>query len=275
MTDPDNIHDLVSGHYGRSDLAAHIVAALASAGADPGNLTVADLAQVDQLHAGFATATRFLVDRLELSPESRLLDVGSGIGGPARLAASTGALVSGVDLTPELVEAATELTERVGLAHRVTFRLADGQSLPFPDAEFEAAMMVHVGMNVPDKRAVFDEVRRVLVHGGRFGLYEQMRINDGPLPFPEPWADDARSSFVETPEDYVRCLEAAGFTVHTIEDRTPAVIGPPPGPSELGPAVVFGAEFAERLGNNLEATKSRVLAPVVILARATEGPTGS
>ena len=73
--------------------------------------------------------------------------------------------------------------------------------------------MVHVGMNIPDKQAVFAEVHRVLAPGGRFALYEQMRTGDGDLPYPLPWAEDERSSFVETVDDYSAHLEAAGFTV--------------------------------------------------------------
>ena len=88
-------------------------------------------------------------------------------------------------------------------------------------------MMVHVGMNVPDKAALFAEVHRVLVPGGVFGLYEQVRAADGELTYPLPWAEDERSSFVETVEDYQRHLTAAGFSVAEVEDRTAAAAVPP------------------------------------------------
>ena len=110
--------------------------------------------------------------------------------------------------------------------------------------------MVHVGMNIPDKQAVFAEVHRVLAPGGRFAIYEQMRTADGDLPYPLPWAEDERSSFVETPEDYTRHLEAAGFTVEEVEDRTASTLGPPP----TGP--VTNARRSSARSSNGSATTS-------------------
>ena len=85
--------------------------------------------------------------------------------------------------------------------------------------------MVDVGMNVPDKTAVFAEVHRVLRPGGRFALYEQVRTGEGELPYQLAWAQDDRSSFVESVADYRAGLEAAGFEVEVEEDRTPATLG--------------------------------------------------
>jgi ubiquinone/menaquinone biosynthesis C-methylase UbiE len=175
--------------------------------------------------------------------------------------------VTGVDLTPEFVETATSLTERVGLGDRATFVVTPGESLPFDDDSFDAAFMVHVGMNIPAKQAVFEEVHRVLVRGGRFGLFEQMRTGAGEVPYPLPWAEDERSSFVESAEDYRGHLEAAGFTVEEVEDRTESTLGPPPtGP--VSPMVVFGPAFAERIGHNVAATRAGLLGAVVVIAHA-------
>ena len=91
--------------------------------------------------------------------------------------------------------------------------------------------------------------------GGRFALYEQVRTGEGELPCPLPWAQDDRSSFVETVADYRAALEAAGFEVEAEEDRTPATLGPPPqGP--VNNAVVFGPPFMHRIANNVAATKA-------------------
>ena len=186
---------------------------------------------------------------------------------PARLAAGAGAEVVGIDLTPEFVQAATDLSERVGLEDRTTFLTSAGEAVPFDDGGFGAAMMVHVGMNVPDKQAVFTEVRRVLAPGAPFGVYEQVRVGPGDLTYPLPWAEDERSSFVESSEQYVAALEAAGFTVDAVEDRTASTLGVPmSGP--LSPVAVFGPVFAERVGNNVAATRAGLLAAVVVVARA-------
>ena len=263
-----DVRDLVTGHYGAAeDLAATILRALSGAGVDTDHLTAADLFPVDQLHAGGAPASKHLLDRLSVAPGVRLLDVGCGIGGASRMAATAGATVTGIDLTPEFVETARTLSDRVGLGDRIEFLATAGESTSLDDASFDAAVMVHVGMNVPDKSAVFAEVHRVLRPGGRFAIYEQVRTGEGDLPYPLPWAEDGRSSFVETVADYRAHLEAAGFEVEDEEDRTPTTLGPPPqGP--VSNAVVFGAPFMQRIANNVAATKAGLLGAWLILARA-------
>jgi MPBQ/MSBQ methyltransferase len=262
-----DVRDLITTHYGAGDLADRVLRALAEHDVDIDSLGAADLFPVDQLHAGGAPAIKHLLDRLEVGPGSQLLDVGCGIGGTSRMAAMSGAEVTGIDLTPEFVETAITLTERTGLGDRARFLTTPGESLPLDDATYDVAVMVHVGMNIPDKQAVFAEVHRVLEPGGRFGIYEQMRTGDGDLIYPLPWADDERSSFVESADDYIRHLEAAGFTVDDVEDRTASTMTPPP-PGPVTNAVIFGPEFVERIGNNVEATKAGLLGAVLVLARA-------
>ena len=222
---------------------------------------------MDQLHAGGPQATKHALDRLGVGPGTRLLDVGCGIGGTSRMAAMNGAEVTGIDLSPDFVETATRLTQLVGLDDRARFVTTPGESLPLEDGAFDAAVMVHVGMNVPDKRSVFTEVHRVLAPGARFAVFEQMRTADGDLPYPLPWAEDERSSFVESPEDYTRHLEAAGFTIEEVDDRTESTLGPPPG-GKVNNAVVFGPVFAERIGNNMAATRAGLLGALLVVARA-------
>ena len=264
-----DIGDVVRRHYSGQDVAGGILAALAATGRDAASVTVRDLAAVDQLHAGGPDATRYLFEQLNLGPETRLLDVGSGIGGPARLAAAEfGCPVVGIDLSPNFVTAAERLSSLVGLSSSIEFLVATGADTGLPDASFDRASLIHVGMNVPDKAAVFAEVRRLLKNGGLFGIYEQMRIGPGDLSYPLPWAVDERSSFLAGPDDYVRDLTAAGFRVVHQENRLSAVArGGSPG-GGLDQAAVFGPVFAERIGNNLAAARAGVLAPVLLVAEA-------
>ena len=265
----ETVPDLVRGHYRRQGLADAVLDALEQSGVDTASLTASDLAPIDQLHAGGAPATAYLLGQLGLDPHTRLLDVGCGIGGPARLAAASFSCpVVGIDLSPDFVEAARTLTDRVGLTPLVEHRVSSGESLAFEDATFDRAMLIHVGMNIPDKATVFAEVHRVLRPGGVFGLYEQMRTADGDLPYPLPWSEDERCSFVETPETYGELLRTAGFTVEKVENRMAAQAGPGAGPSQLSPATVFGPGFTERIGNNMAAARAGRLAPMVMLARA-------
>lgn len=262
-----DVRDLVRNHYGAGGLSEAIVTTLARAGVDADRIGPADLFAVDQLHAGGAAATKRVLDRLALTTDLRLLDVGCGIGGTSRMAAMAGAEVTGIDLTPEFVEAATSLTALVGLDDRTTFLAAPGESLPLDDASQDAAVMVHVGMNIPDKQAVFSEVRRVLTPGARFAVYEQMRTGEGDLDYPLPWAEDEQSSFVVSAEDYRTELEAAGFRIEVVEDLTPSTLGPPPAGS-LSPVAVFGPVFAQRVANNVAATRAGRLGAIMLVARA-------
>jgi len=265
-----NPDDLVRRHYSGEDLESVVLRALRTAGVDPDDLRVDQLAGLDQLHAGSGPATAHVLEHLDLSSGSTLLDVGCGVGGPARVAAArSGCRVTGIDLSPDFVELARSLTARVGLAERVTFDVGSGTDLPYADRSFTRAMLIHVGMNISDKAAMFEEVRRVLEPDGLFAVYEQMRVGDGALTYPLPWAQDETSSFVETRQRYSELLASAGFRVEHDEDRTAAnAAGGLPAPGALSPADLFGPGFGERLGNNIAAAMSGTLAAILMVARA-------
>lgn len=264
-----DVRDLVRAYYPSGRLEDAVVDVLAGAGIDVDDLTAADLSVVDQLHAGGAPATALVLERMNLAVGTALLDVGCGLGGPSRMAADRyGAQVTGVDLTPELVDAANALAGRVGLGDRCRFLTTDGETLPFEDRSFDAAMMIHVGMNVPDKRSVFAEVHRVLSPGAVFALYEQARRGAGPLAYPLPWSVDERSSFVETADDYVGALTAAGFEQVQVEDRTGPVPGAPPPNQQIGPADILGPVYVQGFTNHIAATKAGLLGGILVLARA-------
>jgi len=262
--------DLVRSHYSRDDLEERVLSALKRVGVDVESVRVDELAGIDQLHAGGIAATEHVLEQLGLTAADALLDVGSGVGGPARLAAARcGCRVHGIDLSPDFVDLARSLTERVGLTERVAFDVGSATSLPYPDGTFSAAMMNHVGMNIADKAAVFAEVRRVLGPGGRFSVYDQMRVGDGDLTFPVPWAEDPAASFVETRQRYAELLDAAGFRVEHDEDRTAAnAAGGPPQAGALSLGDLFGPGFDERMRNVIVAAMSGTIGGILMIARA-------
>lgn len=267
----------VARHYGRPSIEQTILAALAAAGHDVDHLEPADLAAADEFHLGWRAATVEFAKGLGLAPDVTVLDIGSGIGGPARFFADQyGVRVTGLDLTPEFVEVADALTRRCGLQDLVSFRQGSAVAMPFADATYDVATLIHVGMNIPDKARLFQEAHRVLKPGGRFGIYDIMRVGSEDLPYPMPWAATSETSFVEPVAEYRRLLEVAGFTIEAEQDRRAMALalgremrenaakhGAPP----LGLHTLIGPASRERMGNVMSALERNLIAPVEILAR--------
>jgi ubiquinone/menaquinone biosynthesis C-methylase UbiE len=204
----------VAEHYTRSDLASTILAALRAAGKDVDRLSLEDLAPVDEFHVRGRPGTVDLASALGLAPGMRVLDVGSGIGGPSRYVAATyDCEVVGIDLTEEYCRVAALLAERVGLGERVEYHPGNALAMPFADAGFEVAYTQHVAMNIADKARLYAEVWRVLKPGGRFGIYDLLQGAGGEVVYPVPWARDASTSFLVPPPELRRLLEGAGFEV--------------------------------------------------------------
>jgi ubiquinone/menaquinone biosynthesis C-methylase UbiE len=129
--------------------------------ADEGRLTPQQLAPLDQFHTRGITATAELAKLAGITADMSVLDIGSGIGGPARfLAASYGCRVTGIDLSETFVNAARHLTERTGQSELVSFGSGSALELPFDDGGFDAALLLHVAMNISDRARLYSEIRR-------------------------------------------------------------------------------------------------------------------
>jgi len=223
--------ETMQSHYGRPGIVERILQDLVESGIDPDRVTVDDLDGIDEFHVGGRAASARLASLLGIGGNDRLIDVGCGIGGPARyFAAATGARVDGIDLTPEFVDAARELTTLVGMTDRVSARLGSGTEIPFGDAVFDAATLMHVGMNIEDKATLLREMARVTRSGGVVLLYDLMRIGPGELVHPMPWASSPDFSFVDAPEVYEAAARAAGLEIrerHDFEDLARSFFEPP------------------------------------------------
>lgn len=204
----------VADHYAHGDLLSAIEARLPDLGKTTDDVTIEDLAAVDEFHIGGRQATDHLMDQLDFSQQTHLLDVGCGLGGAARYVADKyHTRVTGIDLTPEYIETGRVLSSWVRLDRRVTLKQGSALSMPFDDNSFDGGYMLHVGMNIEDKAALFAEVYRVLRPGSCFGVYDVMRQNEGDLQYPVPWAKNSSTSQLSTVVQYRLALNAAGFSV--------------------------------------------------------------
>lgn len=262
----------VSQHYAAYDVLSRIRAGLAEMGHDPDRISPEVLKPVDEFHIGGAEATDALLQKVNIQPDTDVLDIGSGIGGPARtISARYNCRVTGVDLTPHFVETARALSAMCGMADRVRFEVGSATALPLDDASFDLALLLHVGMNVPDKAALFAEARRVLRDGGTFAIYEVMRTGEGDLSFPVPWAETPDLSALATPEAYRAAAEAAGFALVSEENRREIALdffariqaqtssGAPP---LLGLHNLMGPTVKEKVANMIGALRAGKIAPL-------------
>lgn len=272
MTNPN---DLIVSHYTKGALFDRIMEGLKAAGKDPDALSPEDLKPVDEFHIGGLQATSDLLKQVEIGPETRVLDIGAGIGGAARhMAASHGAQITGVDLTPEFVETARRLSSLTGLP--CEFQVGNALDLPVESEAFDVATLLHVGMNLQDKQKLFAEAARVLKPGGVFAVYDIMLTGSGQPQLPVPWASSPECSFLAPPETYRTAAANAGFA--QVAERARAAFaqeffakmmasiaksGPPP----VGLGLIMGPDAPTKIANMVKAIDDGHIAPVEMIFR--------
>ena len=263
------MNDSVAQHYGNDGIVSRITSALEEAGFDINELEPDVFAGADEFHIGGRKGSEFVADALDIQPGQLVLDIGSGIGGPARYIANTlGVKVEGIDLTPEFVEAASEITEMVGMTEQVSFQVGSATSIPFDDDTFDASTMIHVGMNISDKELLFDEIARVAKSDAKIVIYDVMRTGEDDLVFPMPWSSTPEFSFVEPVDVYVAAAENAGLKLVTVDDYAEVARSffnnPPSEPPPVNLGHLMGTGMPEMFTNARNAINSVTISPILL-----------
>lgn len=226
----------------------------------PETIVPKDLAPVDNFHIGGLDATTSLISGLGDLSGKRVIDLGAGLGGPARaLANASGCHVEGVDLNPDLVAVGNKLSDWVGMRDRVNLNIGDVTDLPFPGSSFDSALTVHVHMFVAQRLTFFKEAARVLRSGARLVLFDPILKERDGFRYPAPWASDETQNFIASREDIVADLDRAGFSVVTEADGSDEAIrwfekrfaeaGETKGPPPLGLHLIVGPQMGEMTRN--------------------------
>jgi SAM-dependent methyltransferase len=243
----------VKAHYSARDIEARILAAIRAAGMNPAQrLSPEALGALDHFHTGGLRASLELLEVAKIRAEDRVLDIGAGLAGAARMiAAARGCRVECIELSPDYCAGAVLLNRLTGLGDLVTVHEGSALDLPFTANSFDVAWMQNVGMNIADKRRLYAEVCRVLQPGGRFAFQEMAAGNTATSYFPLPWATDPADSCLVPAAEMRSLLEASGFVTEVFEDTSEAHLSrttaeSAPSPLTLG---VYVDNLAQKSGN--------------------------
>lgn len=277
-TSSPDVDQQITRHYNRGDLLARLNAALTADGVDPNHPSIQTLAPYDQFHGRGLEATVDIAGLMQAGPGDHILDIGSGIGGPARYFANHfGCWVTGIDLTPEFCDVARHLTRLLGLESRVTFETGDALAMPFSDASFDGAYSMNVSMNIADKNGFYREIFRVLKPGAWLVLSELAKGEVEGLEYPTPWASGALTSFLSTPEETRRGLKETGFDVvrlHSTLDearasgaRARAMVARGEKPPHRAVILIHGEIAPQAMANVARGLSEAKINPIEVLAR--------
>lgn len=246
----------LEAHYSARDIEARILAGIRAAGLNPENrLSPEELGALDHFHTGGLRASRELLEVARIRAGDRVLDVGAGLAGSARLlASSVGCRVDCIEMSADYCVGAALLNRLTGLEDRIKVHRGSALELPFPDASFEVVWMQNVGMNIADKRRLYAEILRVLKPGGRYAFQEMAAGEVATSYFPLPWATDPRDNFLVSAGEMRALLGGCGFVEELFEDTSDthlsrtAANATPAAQGQLGLAV-YVDNLAQKAGN--------------------------
>lgn len=259
-----HINTYIKNHYNKAQLFEEIIERLMMQGINPNKISRSDLSGVDEFHVRGAEVSREIAREINLS-KARVLDVGCGIGGPARMLADEfNCNVTGIDMSHEFILAARQLSELVGLRDKTQFLQGDALELPFEEGSFDVVWTQHVQMNISDKARFYSEIARVLSENGMFIYYDIFRKNSADVDYPVPWANDPSISFLGSILNMETILKNLGFTKVQTSNQTDRAIeffsgmferNNKSGPKKPGLDILMGDSTPEKFGNVLKGLK--------------------
>ena len=254
------LNTLIENQYHTAGLYEDILKRLGEQEIELSNVSRRDIADVDEFHVRGAEVSQELASRIKLD-NSKVLDVGCGIGGPSRmLAEDYNCQVTGIDLSHEYIRTAKGLSALVGLQDKTDYIWSNALDLPFENGSFDVVWTQHVQMNIRHKLKFYSEIERVLSEQGTFIYYDIFKTDSGEVNFPVPWADYASASFLGTTENMDDILERLCFKNLLTSDETDKGTRflddlfknlKKNGPSKLGLNVLMGPSTKEKLMNIL------------------------
>ena len=273
------MNNSISKHYSTGGgLVDRVAGKFLQEGRVLAGLKTSDLAPIDEFHIRGRKATLELARQMSPGENDHVLDIGSGLGGPARTLAETcGCRVTGIDLTEAYCDAARVFSQWTGLEQLVEFQQGDATSMPFGDDCFDAAMTIHVAMNIRAKDRVYAEARRVIKPGGILAIYDVLQGEGGEVIYPVPWAREASISHLATPMEMESLLAGAGFRIRRVDDSTAqsqawfeemAARLKQAGPPGIGLQMLLGDDFAVMARNQVSNLAERRIRTVTYICEA-------
>jgi len=218
MSTPISAFESIDWHQYRVD---YIYNELKELGKTGDTLSVEDLIPFDQFHPLSTTALDEAVKQLGILPSTQVLDIGAGVGGPARyLAHQYGCSVTGVELHPQMCAAAIELTQKTGLSEQVNFLQGDITTIDLNGQTFDHWISIGVFLHIPDRSTLFSTCFRLLKPGGS-GYIEDF-FERQPLTADEKvqLTETLACPYLPNRDQYLADLAAAGFVDLHFEDVT-------------------------------------------------------
>ena len=267
----------VENFWTRGDIHSRIHKAMSEAGLNDKKLEIEDLFPIDQYHARGIAATVDLGKRMPIQENQKIIDIGCGLGGPARyFAKQFQCFITGIDITSSFVEIGNRFNKLTSMSNSVSLQVGNGEALNFENETFDGGYSQHVTMNIKNRKKFFLEAYRVLKKGTFFAFSEHgLGPERNPI-FPLPWADTSEMSFLLSPESTISLLKEIGFyDIQIIETSEKYILGyekmistkPEKEESILGIHVIGGTTMKQRSINSMKSIKEKRTLPFEIVCK--------